>query len=102
MLRRQLVERALDALAQFAPLRCPVRIAELARQPLELGFGFLTAHRRTALFATAKIDCEVGGNPVQPGRKARARFEFADVRESTYESLLSQLERIFLVVNHRH
>src|SRR5258708_27762229 len=102
MFRRQLCERILDALSHFAALRFLERIAELARQPLDLGFGFLAAHRRMAALAAAKIDRDVGGNSVQPGREARARFEFADVFKSTYETLLSQLQRIFLIMNHCH
>src|SRR6202035_3271675 len=101
MCRRQLSERILDALSHFAALRFLERITELARQPLNLGFGFLAAHRRMASLAAAEIDRDVRGNPVKPSRKARARFEFADVFKSTYEALLRQLQRIFLVMNHR-
>src|SRR5258708_15275255 len=102
MFRRQLAERIPDALRHLAALRFLKRIAHFARQPLNLGFGFLTAHRRMPSLAAAEIDRDVSGNPVHPGRKARARFEFADILKSTYESLLCQLERIFLVVDYRH
>src|ERR1700739_2734580 len=98
MFRRQLAERILDALSHLAALRFLERIAELARQGPNFGFGFFTAHRRMASLAAAKIDRDVGGNPVQPGREARARFEFADVLKSTYKALLRQLQRLFLIM----
>src|SRR5437899_2654283 len=52
-------------------------------------------------FASTKVDSEVGRDPVKPRRKARTRLEFAEVFVGTNETLLRQLQCVFLIVDHR-
>src|SRR5579885_3896252 len=102
MFRRQLIQGAAYALGHFAALRFLEGIAELAGQALQLYFRLVAAHRRMPALAAAKINRDIGRDPVKPGRKAGPRLKFPDILERTYEGLLCQLKRILLVVHHRH
>jgi len=102
MFRRQLIQCAAYALGHFAALGFLERITELARQALQLDFRFLSAHCGVTPFAAAKVNRDVGRNSIKPGGEAGPRFKFADVFKRTYEGLLRQLERVLLVVYHRH
>ena len=54
-----------------------------------------------APLAAAEIDREIGGDTIEPGRKARTRFELGEVLVGANEGFLSQLNSIILVVHDR-
>ncbi len=77
-------------------------VAGLAGQAGELIFAFLAAQDSVAAFTAAEIDREIGGDAIEPGREARAGFEFGQILIGADERFLSQFEGIIGVVDDGH
>src|SRR5438552_2727945 len=54
-----------------------------------------------AAFAPPEINREVRRDSIEPGREARTLFELAQVLICSYESFLSQLDCIVLIMHYR-
>ena len=54
-----------------------------------------------AAFATPEINREIGRDPIQPCREARARFELLEVLIRANKGFLRQFQRIILIMDHR-
>src|SRR5437764_5066420 len=102
MFRGQLTQRRLDPLLHLAARGFGECIAARGRHAAQLDLAFLAPDDSVAPLAAAKIDREVGRNPVQPRRKARTRLEAAKVFKGSDKCFLGQFKRILTIMRYRH
>src|ERR1700674_1044941 len=98
MFRRQLIERLSNLFVELVSPQLAIRVALRAGQAADLVVRVLAPQHDVPALAAAEIDREVGRDPIEPSRKAGARFESGQVLESTDKCLLRKLYRIILVV----
>src|SRR3989442_1096523 len=99
MFLRQLFKSLIDAPAELGAGGLLKGVAARARQALNFIFGVLSAQHSMAILAAAKVNREIGGDAIEPGREARTGFELGEVLVGADEGFLSQLNSIILVMH---
>src|ERR1022692_3581688 len=101
MLRGQLFQCFFQSLPKFRPARRFVRITLAAWQPSQFVLSVLASEDVVSTLTPPEIDRKVGGDPIEPSRKARPRLEVLKIFKSSNKGFLSQLQRIILIMDYR-
>src|SRR5208283_1751180 len=102
MLRRQLLEGLAQTPVEFVTRGFRKGIATLAGQAAKFELAFLATKHRVAAFAAAEVDRQISGDPIEPGRETRTRFEFRKILIGANKGLLREFKRVILIMHHRH
>src|ERR1700722_13498185 len=101
MLRRQLLQGFSDFTAHLIARYFAKRVTLFRGYFAELILGLLAMSDRIPGFPPPPIDCQVGRDAVQPGRKTRPPLEASQILEGPDKGLLAQLTRVVNIMDQR-